>query len=177
MFNHSYPECYKLLGSLTFNVSVPSPRSVGAVAEYTCEVGYQLTNGNTQRTCLDSLSWDETWPTCTKVTCFLTFHTVCYNCDIVDGSCPFDYTTTTFDECRAAAISNNSMFVDYNTTICKTFSCQIPTIIYTAGSVALFSSCSQGISVLPNLLTNLKAMCVNSVNVNKHICHLMLITF
>jgi len=147
MLNILYPECYKLLGSLTFNVSVPSPRLVGVVANYTCEVGYQLTNGSTQRTCLSSLAWDGTWPTCTKATCPVSYHQVCYNCDIVDGSCPFVNTSASFDECRAAAISNNSMFVDYNTTICKTFSCQVPAINYTAGSIAVFSSCNQGINI------------------------------
>jgi len=145
MFNHSYSECFKLLGSMTFDVSMPSPRSVGAVAKYTCEVGYQLASGNTERTCQTTLAWDGTWPTCTKATCNATIHKVCYNCDIVDDSCLLsDTTQATFDECRAAAITNQSMFVEHDAGLCKTFSCQVPTLTYTSGSVALFSSCNKG---------------------------------
>ena len=124
---------------------MPSPRTAGAVANYTCEVGYQLTNGSTQRACQTTLAWSGTWPTCTKVTCLVTFHPVCYNCDIVDHKCQFASTQATFDECRTTAISKNVVFVEHDNTICKTFSCQVPTIIYRNGSVALLSSCYQGI--------------------------------
>lgn len=139
--------CDELLGSLTFDVSVPSLRLTGVIAEYTCEIGYQLTSGSTQRTCLASLAWDGAEPTCTKVTCPATILHVCYNCNIVDDSCAFVSTLATFDECRASAFNNNSMIVKYDTTTCKTFSCQVPRITHTTGAIALLSSCNQGVNI------------------------------
>jgi len=160
MFIYLYIECFKLLGSLTFDVSMPASRIKGAVAEYTCEVGYQLTNGSTQRTCQTTLAWDGTWPTCTKATCPVSFHKVCYNCDIVDGRCPSVVNTlSTFDECRTAAINGNSMFVEHDKTICKTFVCRVPPINFTDGSVALFSSCHQG-----NYIIYLLYKTINDIN-------------
>jgi len=129
---------------MTFDVSVPSPRSRGTVALYTCAIGYQLPSGTIQRACLPSLYWDGNEPTCTKTTCSVTHHQVCNNCDFVDNSCPYDTKLATFDDCRLAAINSESMFVEHDSSSCKTFSCQHPQITYTNGSVAIFSSCTKG---------------------------------
>jgi len=138
-------ECAELHSSMTFDVTVPSPRPAGSVAKYSCEVGYRLVSGTSQRTCLASLDWDGTEPTCRKVACPLSYHQICYNCDIVeDDGCPFVRTYASLDECWTAAISNNFMFVEHEANICTIFSCPIPLITYTNGSVALFSSCHQG---------------------------------
>lgn len=137
-------------GSLTFEFSLSSPRSVGAIAEYTCEIGYQLTSNISQRTCLASLDWDGTDPLCTKASCPITFYQICYNCDIVESNCTFVTTAATFDECRSSAIINNSTFVEYDSTSCKTFSCQIPQITFRNGSVAIFSSCQEGLCIVYN---------------------------
>jgi len=148
--HHQYTECEVLHGSLTFDVSVPSPRSVGVVAQYTCEVGYQFASASTQRICQSSLAWDGIEPTCTKATCpdNIMHHQVCYNCDIADGSCPFVSTPATLDECRTAAINSSALFIEHDASICKTFSCQVPQIKYTNGHVALFSSCNEGLIIL-----------------------------
>jgi len=137
--------CEMLPGSLTFDVSVSLPITEATMAEYTCEVGYELTSGSAQRTCLASDVWDGAEPTCSKVTCPDTYHQVCYNCDIVDGDCPpDDITPATLDECRLSAINDNFLFVEHSSNDCKAFSCQVPPITYTDGSVAIFSSCNNG---------------------------------
>ena len=141
---HTYTECDDLPESLTFGVSVPLSRYVGAVAEYTCEVGYTLSISSTQRTCQASGIWNGAAPTCTKTACPLTYHQVCYNCDIMDSDCLHETTPATFDDCRLAAISNKSMFVEHDFSDCKTFSCQVPQITYTPGRVAILSSCNKG---------------------------------
>jgi len=133
-----------LRGSLTFDVTTPSPRSVNVVAMYTCEVGYQLASVNTQRTCQASGIWNGAAPTCTKSACPLTYHQVCHNCDIVDSACPHDIKPAIFDDCRLAAISKKSMFVEHDSSGCKTFSCQVPRITYTPGSVSIMLSCNKG---------------------------------
>ena len=140
--------CEMLFGSLTFDVSVPSPICVGVQAQYACEIGYELTDGSTQRTCLPSLVWDGGKPICTKATCPVTYYQVCYNCDIVDDNCTFVNTPATFDECRTTAINSNFLFVDYETSNCTAFSCTVPQITYTSGNVAIFSSCNKGFFLL-----------------------------
>ena len=130
---------------MTFDVSVPSPRSEGVMAQYTCEVGYELANGSAQRICNASFAWDGAEPTCTKVQRDVTLHQLCYNCDIVDSDCPFVTGTVTFEECQAIAINNNVTIVEYVSSTCKTFACDVPKITYTSGNVALFSSLNKGI--------------------------------
>jgi len=154
---HLHTECDMLPSSLTFDVSLPSSRSVGALAEYTCEVGYQLTSSITQRTCLASLYWNGTEPTCSKASCSVTYYQVCYNCDIMDSDCTSVTTVTfaTFDECRSSAIINNAKFVEYDSTICKMLSCQVPQITYRNGSVAMFSSCNEGLILVYNGITRM----------------------
>ena len=149
---HLYTECDELFGDVTFGVTVQSPRFVGAIAEYTCEIGYQLTSGSTLRFCLASLYWNGTEPTCSKATCPVTHYQVCYNCDIMDSDCPSFTTVTlaTFDECRSSAIINNSTLVEYDSTSCKTLSCQLPQVAYTNGSVAIFSSCNESMIFVYN---------------------------
>lgn len=136
--------CDMLPSSLTFDVSVPSPICVGVVAQYTCEIGYELTSGSTQRTCQASAAWDEDEPNCTKATCPVTYNQICYNCDIVDSICIFVHTPATFDECRSSAIIENSTIVEYNDNICKTYSCRVPQITHSNGSVVIFPSCFEG---------------------------------
>jgi len=145
-----YTECDVLSGSLTFDVSVPSNRLVGAIAEYSCDIGYQLTSGSTQRSCLASLFWNGTKPTCSKAVCPVTYYKVCYNCDIVDSGCTSvnTFTTATFDECRSSATISNSTFVEYTSSSCKTLSCQVPQIAYTNGNVVIFPSCNEGLIVV-----------------------------
>jgi len=139
-----YTECADLHASLTFGVSVPSPRSEGAVALYTCEIGYQLTSGSAQRTCLSSSAWDGIEPTCSKVTCSVIYHQVCYNCDIMDSDCPHVTTPATFDECRTAVFNQSSLYREHNFSNCKAFACKVPPVTYTNGSVAIFPSCNRG---------------------------------
>jgi len=138
--------CDMLHGSLTFDVSVPSPICVGDVAQYTCEVGYVLhvSSYSTQRTCQSSLVWDGEEPTCTKATCNTPYSQICYNCDIVDSTCAYDTTPAIFDDCRLAAISNTSVYVKHDSSNCNMFTCQPPPITYTNGSVLIFSSCNTG---------------------------------
>ena len=136
-----------LSGSLTFDVSMPSVRSVGAIAQYACEIGYQLTSGSTQRICLPTLDWEGHEPISTKK-CSDTFYRVCFNCGVLDGVCPFVTTPSTFDECRSSAISENSTFVEYDATSCKTFSCQFSQLEYRNGSVAIFPSCNTGFIIV-----------------------------
>jgi len=145
---HPYTECEALSSSLTFDVSVPWPRIVGVIAEYKCEVGYHILSGSTNRTCLASLDWNGTEPTCSKDTCPNIYYQVCYNCDIVDSNCAFVTTPSTFDECRSSAIDGNYLFVEHNINSCKTFSCQVPLITFTNGSVAIFSSCYEGLIIV-----------------------------
>jgi len=133
-----------LPSSMTYDVNVSLPVTLGTVAEYKCDIGYQLTNGDVQRTCTEPLIWNGTESTCNKTTCPVTFHQVCYNCDIVDSDCPYIVTPATFDDCRSAAIRNNSIFVEHNLSDCKTFICQVPPITYNSGSVSIFASCSKG---------------------------------
>ena len=130
---------------MTFDVRVPSPRSEGVVAQYTCEVGYQLASSSAIRTCNASFIWDRAEPTCTKVPLSVTSHRLCYNCDIVDSICSSDIKTTTFEECQTEAISNKAPFVKYHSNRCQTFSCDVPRITYTRDSVTLFFSVKTGI--------------------------------
>jgi len=145
---------------------VPSPRSAGVVAQYTCEVGYQLTSGSEQRTCNASFAWDGAEPICKKVPSSVLFHQLCYNCDIVDSKCPSATLPASFEECRTTAITNSAPFVKYHYSRCQTFACDVPRITYTSGSVTLFFSLKRGIYYS---CSDIKTFDVIACTVNAHV--------
>jgi len=61
------PECLQPPDPDNGSVSMPS-LAVGAVAKYSCTLGYQL-QGLSQRTCQANLSWSGTAPSCVLVDC------------------------------------------------------------------------------------------------------------
>lgn len=62
---HSEFDCGRLDSPLNGNVRITGTRP-GALATYSCNIGFNLEGGNENRRCIDHFGWDGTAPTCQR---------------------------------------------------------------------------------------------------------------
>ncbi|WAR01745.1 SVEP1-like protein [Mya arenaria] len=80
-YRECHTECTALHDAYTYSISTATIREPGTTASYTCRAGYELTAGDFERHCQQTLLWNGTAPTCSYVGCESAWvHQVCYKC-------------------------------------------------------------------------------------------------
>jgi len=120
-------ECKPELDSYGYTVTT-NGTIVGSITEYTCHHGYNLTAGDTSRTCLPSLVWSGRRPTCQR-DCSPVHPLTCNGCRFQPNSrmnrCTYSDPTSVTTQSCAAFTQDAGVFSVYYSGDCRTSDCSL----------------------------------------------------